>query len=74
MISTTCQHIHSEPNYPSECSRVVVWADRDAPGYRCAADRLSSLLGAGLAAEARLPRPKHQGADVRDTDPVYHWR
>jgi hypothetical protein len=27
MISTTCQHIDFEPNYPCECSRVVVWAD-----------------------------------------------
>jgi hypothetical protein len=26
MISTTCQPIDSEPTYPCECSRVVVWA------------------------------------------------
>ena len=27
MISTTCEHIESETDYPCECSRVVVWMD-----------------------------------------------
>lgn len=45
---------------------VVVWADRDGPGYRCAHQRLSALLAAGLPATARLPLPEHKGADVFD--------
>jgi hypothetical protein len=27
MISTSCRHLDSEPNYPRECARIVVWAD-----------------------------------------------
>ena len=27
MISTSCQHLDSEPNYPRDCARIVVWAD-----------------------------------------------
>ncbi len=45
---------------------VLVWADRDAPGYRCAAQRLLSLIAAGIPAEGRLPIPDHAHADVRD--------
>lgn len=44
-------------------ARVVVWADRDGPGYACAHQRLSAVLAAGLRAEARLPV---DGKDVRD--------
>jgi hypothetical protein len=45
MISTTCQHIDSEPNDPCGCSRVVVWAG-SAPLARAdvAADRASESL------------------------------
>jgi hypothetical protein len=28
MISTSCQHLDSEPNYPRDCAHIVVWADR----------------------------------------------
>ncbi|RZU30625.1 DNA primase family protein [Blastococcus saxobsidens] len=42
---------------------VVVWADRDGPGYACAHQRLSAVLAADLTAEARLPV---EGKDVRD--------
>lgn len=44
-------------------ARVVVWADRDSPGYRCAHLRLSAVRGAGLKASARQPAT---GKDVRD--------
>ncbi|RBY95756.1 hypothetical protein DQ237_11385 [Blastococcus sp. TF02-8] len=44
-------------------ARVVVWADRDAPGYACAHQRLAAVLAAGLRAEARVPI---EGKDVRD--------
>lgn len=47
-------------------SRVVVWADRDGVGYRCAAQRLAALSDAGFTAEARLPIPDQPKADVRD--------
>jgi hypothetical protein len=45
MISTTCQHIDSEPNYACECSRVVVWADSTPlASADIAADRASVTL------------------------------
>lgn len=45
---------------------VVVWADRDGPGYRCALGRLSAILAAGIPATAVLPIPDHKGADAYD--------
>lgn len=45
---------------------VVVWADRDAAGYRCAAQRLSALQNAGVAARAVLPVPDGKGSDAFD--------
>ncbi|WP_345457613.1 AAA family ATPase [Nocardioides marinquilinus] len=47
-------------------ARVVVWADRDAPGYACAAQRFASLQNAAHAVEFRLPIPDEPKADVRD--------
>lgn len=45
---------------------VVVWADRDAPGYRCCLQRLTSVRGAGLQARAVFPVPDDDKADARD--------
>lgn len=45
---------------------VVVWADRDPAGYRCAEQRLSAVLAAGIPARAVLPIPDHNGADAYD--------
>jgi hypothetical protein len=47
-------------------TQVVVWADRDAPGYACAAQRFSALQNAGYSVELRLPIPDDDKADVRD--------
>lgn len=47
-------------------ARLVVWADRDAPGYACAEQRFSALREAGHTVEIRLPIPDHKGADVRE--------
>lgn len=47
-------------------AEVVVWADRDAAGYRCAAQRLSALQKAGIPARAVLPIPEGKGADAFD--------
>jgi hypothetical protein len=47
----------------TRAARVVVWADRDGPGYMCAHQRLSAVLAAGLRASARQPV---EGKDVRD--------
>ena len=58
-----------QPTYTQSlagAASVVVWADRDGPGYRCAHQRLSALLAAGIPATARLPIPDHKGADVSD--------
>lgn len=46
--------------------QVVVWADRDGPGYACAHQRLVALLAADLKATARLPRVDPPLKDVRD--------
>jgi hypothetical protein len=45
---------------------VVIWADRDSPGYACAEKRFLSLQSAGHAVEIRLPIPDQDKADVRD--------
>jgi hypothetical protein len=45
---------------------IVVWGDRDTPGYRCAAQRLSALQKAGIRARAALPIPDGKGADASD--------
>lgn len=47
-------------------AQVVVWADRDAAGYRCANQRLTALLAADIPARAMLPIPDFKGADVCD--------
>lgn len=47
-------------------ARLVVWGDRDAPGYGCAAQRFSALRAAGYTVELRLPIPDHKSADVQD--------
>lgn len=47
-------------------ARVVVWADRDTPGYACARQRFLAVQDAGLQVEIRLPIPDHEKADVRD--------
>ncbi len=47
-------------------SRVVVWADRDGLGYSDALERFTSVVGAGLPAEIRLPIPTAPKADVFD--------
>ena len=57
MISTTCQHIDSEPNYACECSRVVVWAADSTPlaSADIAADRASVTLQFAVT-PGHLPR------------------
>ena len=56
MISTTCQHIDSEPNYECECSRVVVWADSTPlASADIAADRASVTLQFAVT-PGHLPR------------------
>lgn len=51
---------------------VVVWADRDAKGYACAAERLQAVLAAGLTAHAVLPAPIEEKADAFDHLAVGH--
>lgn len=41
---------------------VVVWADRDQPGYRCALQRLEACEEAGLPVRAVLPLPTYKDA------------
>jgi len=58
-----------QPAYTEQLARadaVVVWADRDGPGYRCAHQRLSAVLAAGLPVTTVLPVPNHKGADAHD--------
>jgi hypothetical protein len=45
---------------------VVVWADRDRPGYHSAQATVSALLAARIPARAVLPLPDHPHADVTD--------
>lgn len=47
-------------------AEVVIWADRDVPGYKAARATATALSAAGLAVRVVLPIPDHPHADATD--------